>query len=161
MSTDVDTDSIPDVADRHRRLIAFAVLALGARYGISASAFLVDAGLASALGLLADGLTLLAVGLIVPVFVWKGRNRSRDDWHLYEDDDGFVARTIARAHAGSWTLTFIVLILTESMDRTLGDLSWVFLFDVVLAVMLLSFSLIFLYLDRAPPASGSVGAGDA
>lgn len=161
MSTEADTDSIPDVADRHRRLIAFAVLALGARYGVSASAFLADAGLASSLGLLADGLAFLAVGLVVPVFVWKARNRSRDDWHLYEDDDGFVARTIARAHAGSWTLTFIVLILTESMDRTLGDLSWVFLFDVVLAVMLLSFSLIFLYLDRAPPALGSVGTGDA
>lgn len=161
VSTEAGTDSIPDLADRHRRLIAFAVLALGARYGISASAFLVDAGLASPLRFLADGLTLLAVGLIVPVIVWKARNRSRDDWHLYKDDDGFVAGTITRAQIGSWTLTFMVLILTESMDRTLGDLSWVFLFDVVLAVMLLSFSLIFLYLDRATAAWDSAGAGDA
>jgi len=152
--------SIPDVADGHRRLIAFTVLALGAGYALSASAFLADPGLASSLDLLADGLALLAVGLIVPVVIWKARNRSRRDWHLYKDDTGFVGRTVAQAQTGSWTLTFLVLILTEALDETLAELSWVFLFDVVLAVMLLSFSLIFLYLDRGP-VGGSAGADRA
>lgn len=142
--------SIPDVADSHRRLIAFAVLALGVRYAVAAFTFLVDPELASSLGFLADGLALLAVGLIVPVVIWKARNLSRESWHLYKDDNGFVAQTIVQAQTGSWTLTFLVLILTESLDQTLADLSWRFLFDLVLAVMLLSFSLLFLYLDRAP-----------
>lgn len=152
--------SVPDVADRHRRLIAFAVLALGVRYAVSTSTFLVDPGLASSLGLLEDAFVLLAVGLIVPVFVWKARNLSRENWHLYKDDNGFVAQTVAQAQTGSWALTFLVLILTESLDETLADLSWVFLFDLVLAVMLLSFSGIFLYLDLAS-ARGSAGADDA
>lgn len=141
--------SIPDVADGHRRLVAFAVLALGARYALSAGSFHASPGLVPPLELLEDGLALLAVGLIVPIFAWKLRHRSSKDWHLYEDDDGFVARTIARAQSASWTLTFLALILTESLDRSLGELSWVFLFDLVLAVMLLTFAIVFLYLDRA------------
>lgn len=152
--------SIPDVADGHRRMIALAVLALGARYAVSAVTFLTDPGLASSLDLVGDGLALLAVGLIVPVVLWKARNLSRESWHLYKDDNGFVAQTIAQAQTGSWTLTFLVLILTQTLDETLGDLSWVFLFDLVLAVMLLSFSVIFLYLDRAP-AWGSAEGDDA
>lgn len=142
--------SIPDVADGHRRLIAFALLALGARYAVSAGTFVAGPGLASALELLADGLVLLTVGLIVPVVLWKARNMSTKSWHLYKDNNGFVAQTIAQAQTGSWTLTFLALIITASLDRKLADLSWVFLFDVVLAVMLLSFSIIFLYLHRGP-----------
>lgn len=152
--------SIPDVADGHRRLIAFALLALGVRYAVSAAAFLTGPGVASALELLGDGLALLAVGLIVPVLVWKARHRSERDWHLYRDEEGFVAQAIVRAQTASWTLTFLALILTETLDQTLGDLSWVFLFDGVLAVMLLSFSLIFLYLERSSFA-GMEDAADA
>lgn len=158
--TSPNARSVPDVADGHRRLMAFALLALGTRYLVSASTFLVDPGLASSLELLADGLVLLAVGMIAPIFVWKARNMSRDDWHLYKDDNGFVAQTIARAQTGSWTLTFLVLVLIEPLDQTLGELSWVLLFDLVLAVMLLSFSIIFLYLDRVP-AWDSAATDDA
>lgn len=56
--------SVPDVADRHRRLLAYALLALGARYGVSATADLVGPDLASSLGIAADGLALLAVALV-------------------------------------------------------------------------------------------------
>lgn len=52
--------SVPDVADRHRRLLAYA---------------------------------LVAVGLIVPILVWKMRNASTADGHLYKNEDGFVARS--------------------------------------------------------------------
>lgn len=161
--TDVATKqrrSIPDVADAHRRLIAFAVLAIGAKYAVSASSFLIDPGLASSLELLKTALALLAVGLILPVFIWKARNLSRDGWYLYKDDQGFVARTIVQAQTGSWTLTFLVLVLAEALDRTLAGLSWVLLSDVVLAVMLLSFSIIFLYLDWTS-GQGVAGGEDA
>lgn len=141
--------SVPDVADGHRRLVALSLLALGVRYGVSAAAFFTDPGVAASLGLLADGLALVAVALVVPIFVWKARHRSRSTRRLYRDDQGFVAQTIVQAQTASWLATFLALVLIETLDRTLGDLSWVLLFDGVLAVMLLSFSLTFLFLGRS------------
>jgi len=141
--------SIPDVADGHRRLVAFALLALGVRYGVSAIAFLTGPDAAPSLELLGDGLALLAVGLVVPIFIWKARHWSHGTRHLYENEQGFVAQTIVQAQTGSWTVTFLALVLIETLDQTLGELSWVFLFDGVLALMLLSFSLTFLYLERS------------
>lgn len=141
--------SIPDVADRHRRLLAYALLALGARYAVSACAHLVESRFDSTLGLVADGFALLAVGLIVPVFVWKARNLSREDWHLYKDADGFVAQTIARAQGVSWVVTFLVLVLLEPLNR-LSGMPTAFFFDALLAIMTFTFSGAFFVLDRAP-----------
>lgn len=142
--------SIPDVADRHRRLVAFALLALGLQYALDATTYLVGSSLASRLALIGDGLALLVLALILPIVFWKVRNLSNEDWHLYRGADGFVARTIAQAHAGSWVVTFVVLALVRALDRTLSDVSWVLLFDIILAVMTVSFSTIYLYLDRTP-----------
>jgi len=160
MGRDREEPSIPDVADRHRRLIALAMLALGTRYALTASTFFVDPGLASTLGRLGDGFALLAVGLVIPVFLWKARNLSRERLHLYRDDDGFMARTMLQAHAGSWTLAFLVLILVELLDERSAGLPPVFLAELLLAVMLVSFAVIFLYLDSAS-RRGSAGADDA
>lgn len=144
--------SVPDVADRHRRLLAYALLALGARYGVSATADLVGPGLASSLGILADGLALLAVGLVVVIFVWKARNLSGRDWHLYRNAEGFVARTIARSQSVSWIATLLFLILLEPWDGLSERLSTAFVLDASLAVMLLSFAGTYFYLDRADDA---------
>lgn len=144
--------SIPDVADRHRRLLAYALLALGARYGVSAAADLVGPGLASALGIVADGLALLAVGLVAVILFWKARKLSGRDWHLYRNADGFVARTIARAQSASWVATLLFLILLEPWDGLSQRLSTEFVFDASLAVMLLSFAGTYFYLDRVDDA---------
>lgn len=146
--------SVPDVADRHRRLLAYALVALGTRFAVSACAQLVSSRFEVMLGIVADGFALLAVGLIVPVFVWKARNRSRKDWHLYRDADGFVAQTISRAQGVSWVVTFLVLALLEPLNR-LSGMSTAFFFDALLAIMTLTFSGAFFVLDRAPAGESS------
>ena len=144
--------SIPDVADRHRRLLAYALLVMGARYAARAAAHFVDPELALSLGFVADAFALIAVGLIVPIFVWKMRNASRADWHLYRNEDGFVAQTIARAQSASWVATFVVLLLLETVDRLSGTLPTALFFDALLALMSFTFSGAYFYLDRSPVA---------
>lgn len=144
--------SVPDVADRHRRLLAWALLALGVRYAVSVAAHFVGADLVSPLGYVADAFALVAVGLIVPIFVWKMRNASQADWHLYKNEDGFVARTIARAQSASWVATFLVLVGLETVDALSDALPTATFFDLLLAVMILTFSGAYFYLDRSPVA---------
>lgn len=144
--------SVSDVADGHRRLLAYALLALGARYVVSAAAHFVDPKFGSSLGFVADGFALVAVGFIVPIVVWKMRNASRADWHLYRNQDGFVAQTIARAHHASWVATFLVLVLLETVDTLSETLPPAILFDALLAMMTLTFSVVYFYLDRSPVA---------
>lgn len=140
--------SVPDVADQHRRLLAYALLALGIRYAVSVAAHFVDANLGSPLGYVADAFALVAVGLIVPIFVWKMRNASDADWHLYKNEDGFVAQTIARAQSASWVATFVVLVALETVDGLSETAPTAVYFDVLLAVMILTFSGAYFYLDR-------------
>jgi hypothetical protein len=144
--------SAPDVADRHRRLLAYAVLAVGARYATRVAAYFVGPELASPLGFVADGFALVAVGLIVPIFIWKMRNASRADWHLYKDENGFVARNIARAQSASWVATFLVLVLLEAVGTLSETLPTALFFDALLAMMSFTFSGAYFYLDRSPVA---------
>lgn len=144
--------SVPDVADRHRRLLAYALLAMGARYAASAAAHFVDPELGSSIGFVADAFALVAVGLIVPIFVWKMRNASRADWHLYKNEDGFVAQSIARAQSASWVVTFLVLVLLETVDTLSKTLPTALFFDVLLVMMCFTFSAAYFYLDRSPVA---------
>lgn len=144
--------SVPDVADRHRRLLAYALLAVGARYAASAAAHFVDPELGSSLGFVADAFTLVAVGLIVPIVVWKMRNTSRADWHLYRNEDGFVAQTIARAQSASWVVTFLVLALFDTVETLSETLPTALFFDALLAMMTFTFSGAYFFLDRSPAA---------
>lgn len=142
--------SVPDVADGHRRLLAYAVLALGARYAVSAGAHFVDPEIGSSLSFVADGFALVAVGLVAPIVVWKMRNASRMDWHLYRNEDGFVAQTIARAHGASWTATFLVFVLLETVDAVSEAVPSALFLDAMLATMSLTFSGAYFFLDRTP-----------
>lgn len=147
MSVSQDT-SVPDVADQHRRLLAYALLALGVRYAVGAAAHFVDPNLGSSLGYVADAFALIAVGLIVPIFVWKMRNASTADGHLYKNEDGFVAQTIARAQNVSWVATFLMLVLLETVDALSEAAPTAVFFDVLLALMILTFSGAYFFLDR-------------
>lgn len=140
--------SVPEVADQHRRLLAYALLALGGRYAVSVAAHFVDADLISPLGYVADAFALVAVALIVPIFVWKMRNASEAEWHLYKNKDGFVAQTITRAQTASWVATFLVLVLLETVDALSEAAPTAVFFDLMLAVMILTFSGAYFYLDR-------------
>ncbi len=144
--------SVADVADRHRRLLAYALLALGARYAAGAAAHFVHPNLGAPLGYVADALALVAVGLIVPIVVWKMRNASTEDSHLYKNEDGFLAQTIARAQSVSWITTFLVLVLLETVDALSEAAPAGVFFDSLLAVMIFTFSGAYFYLDRSPLA---------
>ncbi|HKK92401.1 MAG TPA: hypothetical protein VJ925_03165 [Longimicrobiales bacterium] len=147
---DARTPSVPDVADRHRRMLAWALLFLGARYMTAVAIRRVDPSTAELLGWAEIGFILAAVGFIIPIFVWKARNRSSPDWSLYRDPDGFVAESLVRAQGASWTVLFLTLIVFEYFARRTEWLSPGLVLEAVLATMLVSFSVAFLYLDRDP-----------
>ncbi len=142
--------SIPDAADGHRRMLAWALLLLGGRYVTAAAMRVTDPAIAELLGWGEIVLALAAVGLIVPIFVWKVRNRSSPDWSLYRDPDGFVAEALVRAQGASWTALFLTLITFEVVAGRVEWLSPGMVLEAVLAAMLVSFSIAFLYLDRDP-----------
>lgn len=144
--------SIPEVADRHRRLVAYSLLALGVQFAARVVVHFVDPGLGGPLNVAADALALVAVGLVVPIMVWKARNASRAGWHLYQNEDGFVAQTLARAQGVSWVTTFLVLVLLNTVDALPQAVPASVFFDAVLALMILTFAGTYFYLDRSPPA---------
>lgn len=139
-----------DVGDRHRRFVAFAMLAVASIYALAAARHFLGADAARVAGILELVMVAAMVGFLAPVFLWKVRSRDSDDWHLYRRKDGFVADSVARAHLASWIVTFVLLsVLAQQTDR-FGDLPPEFFLEVTLAVMLGVFGVVFLYLSRTP-----------
>lgn len=142
--------SAADVGDRHRRYVAFAMLAVSGIYALSAARPFLGAGAARAAGILELVMVAATLGFLVPVFLWKVRSRDSDDWHLYRRRDGFVAESVARAHLASWIVTFVLLsVFAQQADR-FGELPPEFFLESTLAVMLGVFGVVFLYLSRTP-----------
>jgi len=143
-----DRPSAADVGDRHRRLIALALVALSLMFATSAATFLAAPAIQPALEFGVKALAVLTIGMVLPVFIWKARNLRATEWALYEGTEGFVADALARARNVSWVATFVLLVVltfvTEDRERPPAEF-WI---QVVLAVMLLSFSAVFLYRTR-------------
>lgn len=130
--------------------MAYALLILGVRYLAAAATRFAGPGLASILGWVETGSALGIIGFILPIVVWKARNLSRKDGHLYKGADGFVADTIARAQSASWVALFLTLVITEPLAHRIDGLSAGLLLEGVIAVMVISFAGAFLFLDREP-----------
>lgn len=142
--------SIADVGDRHRRLMAFGLLAVGVMYGVQAVEYLVGPPAARGLDLLTVALAVTVLGLIAPIFVWKARFLPRGEWHLYRGEGGYVAEALSRAHIASWATTFLFLLALDLFLDRLPELPRGFFIKVGVFVMATSFAVVFLVLEREP-----------
>lgn len=145
-----------DIGDRHRHLLALALLAIGVGFGASAVGHPVDQAAEVYLDWVQIGGTAIAVLLLIPILVWKLRNRSADLRHLYFSSEGFVAETMRKAQKASWEATFVVVMLLTVLDETLArvGLPPEFYLEGIVALMTGVFSLTFLILNRVERSVG-------
>lgn len=144
--------STADLADRHRRYLAYAMLACAFMFGANAAEHVVGpeyVTVAKLTQLVMVGLMFLGV---LPTVNWKLRNRDRDLRHIYFDEDGYAARSLDRAKSASWVITFIGLVVLTPFTRELVTAPTPFFLHSTLALMVGVFSVVFLYFDRAAAA---------
>jgi len=145
-----------DIGDRHRHLLALALLALGVGFGASAVGHPAGQAAEVYLDWVQVGGTALAVLLLSPILAWKLRNRSADLRHLYFSPEGFVAETVRKAQKASWEATFLVVILLAALDETLARLGLPpeFYLEGIVALMTGVFGVTFLVLNRVERSGG-------
>lgn len=151
-----------DIGDRHRHLLAFALLAIGVGFGASAAGHPLEEAAKAYLDWVQVGGTVLAVLFIVPIFAWKLRNRSADLRHLYFGPEGFVAETFQRAQKASWEATFVVVLLLTVLDETIArvGLPPEFYLEGIVALMTGVFGVTFLVLNQVQGSDGPEGVED-
>lgn len=145
--------SMADMGDRHRRFMALALLSMGLMFVLQAAREWIEPGSTrDALRYGVLGFMVVALGFLAPIVVWKVRNLWGADsgaWDFYRGADGFIADVLARAHIASWTATVLFLVMMTTLDEMLESAPPAFAFQATLAVLLLSFGIAFLVLDRA------------
>jgi len=140
--------TVPDIADRHRRYFAFAMLFVAVAYAAMAGEELSQGDVARAAEIVS---TVAAVGVllsIAPMMLWKLRNRSSNLRDLYIDADGFVADALGRAHTFSWGVTFVFMAVVATLDETLSDVAGFTLIYISVTLMAATFGASLLWLTR-------------
>ena len=155
--------SIADVADRHRQLMAFAMLAMALLYLASAAIHVAGPEAEPYLDVVVVGMAILMLALSVPIVYWKARKLPSRERFVYFSSEGYVAEILGRAHKASWgaTLLLLVLLATIADNSYLSELPGEFYMQFVLAVMLGVMSLVFLYLNRTTEEQGVAEGADA
>ncbi len=137
-----------DIADRHRRYVALAMLAAAAMSLANAAERLVQPDLVAVTAWVQAAMVVAIVGALIPLGLWKLRNRDADLRYLYMSEDGFVAQSLQRAKSISWVTTFVFLSGLATVAERLDSVpSEVFTY-LTTTVMLGVFSGAFLFLDR-------------
>jgi len=149
MNQDTNGLSIADSKDRHAGLAAWGLLALGLKYAADAGMHFVGQEWARILDFGGIGLTVAAVIMIVPIFLWKFRHRAPEQSRIYFDEQSYTADSIKRAHVASWATTLVALVILEVVSKDLPDLPSAFFLQVVLAAMFASLSVTYLVRARA------------
>lgn len=136
---------VADVADRHKQYMAFGLLAAGIIYLVRAFEQIAPAGMVQAFEILQVTLAILTILCIAPMFIWKIRHRTAGEKIVYFSKDGYAAQALETAQRVSWVITFLVLAFLESMDQLRGEFPEDFFLQIVLAILLCTMSIVFLY----------------
>lgn len=152
---------VADVADRHRRYFAYAMLFVALVHAAEAGEGLLDGDAARVAQITS---IVGAVGVfffIGRIMVWKVRNLTSSLRDLYFDPDGFLADAFSRAHAVSWAATFLFMAIVSRLDETLSEVTGFTLVYIALALMTGTFGATFLWLARDAGDEGSEEASRA
>jgi|GEM_PF-5429249 len=137
-----------EIADRHRRFMALAMLALSFMFLSKALMHLLPEDMAISSDYFQIAAAIITVILVAPITLWKMKHRSSSERLVYFSKDGYAAQALFFAQKMSWAVTFILLICLESLNSVLSRYPTEFALQLLLAVMLASMSLIFLFKTR-------------
>ncbi len=139
---------MPDIADRHRRHVALAMLAVALMSAANAAETIVPLELIRAAKWVQVAAALAMGAAIVPMLWWKLRNRSATLRHLYLNEDGFAAKSLEQAKSISWVVTFVFLSGLPVATRRFDSIPADFFLYLATALMLGVFAGVFLFLTR-------------
>lgn len=148
MVNESDDLSTPDIADRHRRHMALAMLTAGLAWAAGAVEPLTGPETARLIEMVQIVMAALTFLLLGPMIVWKLRNRDRDLRHLYHSEDGYVAQTLGRAKNASWVATFVLIAFLSPVAGRFEAVPAEFFLKLTMSGMLVVFAGAFLFLNR-------------
>lgn len=155
--------SSADLADRSLQLVALSMFVVAMLFVLSIVEFFSNDTVAGYIDIV---MKVLAVGIILLMallITWKFRGMSRVQRRQYLAEDGFLQIGFQRAMAKSWMISFVLLIVLQTMDRLvlerLPDLPLELVIEAVLALMLSIFSIAFFIFTRT--GSDNDGTGES
>ena len=152
------TSSPADLADRTLQLVAGAMFALALIFSLSVAEFFAGESTAAIIDIAVKGLGITILGLMALLYFWKFRTMSRNQRSQYLAEDGFLQIAFQKAMARSWMLSFLVLVVLQALDNLVLDRLPAMPLEIViqgiLGIMLLLFSVAFLFFTRASSSDG-------
>ena len=147
------TSSPADLADRTLQLVAWAMFALALVFCLSVAEFFASEPTAAIIDIAVKALGIVILGLMALLYFWKFRPMSRHQRSQYLAEDGFVQIAFRKAMAKSWMLSFLILVILQALDNLILERLPAMPLEIViqgiLAIMLLLFSVAFLFFTRA------------
>ncbi len=140
--------AVADVADRHRRYFAYAMLFVALVHVAEAGEELLDGEVAGVTRVVSIVGVVGVFFFIGRVMLWKARNLSAGMRDLYFDPNGFLAEALGRAHAISWAVAFVFMAMVSRLDETLSELTGFTLVYLSVALMTATFGASFLWIAR-------------
>jgi len=152
---DLTRNSEAELADRTVQIVALSLFIVAVLFVLQIVEYFVDDPLANLIDWTTRFLAVGIVALTVGMLALKFRGMSRVQRREYLSEDGFLQIGFQRAMAKSWMLSFVVLVVLQSLDRLvlepLPELPLKLVIQAILAIMLGIFSIAFLLLTRSEP----------
>lgn len=145
------TPSRAEIADRTIQLLAGSMFALALIFALSVAEFFASESTAAVIDICVKLLGITVLGLMGLLYFWKFRPMSAGQRREHLAEDGFLQTAFRKAMAQSWMLTFLALVILQVLDGLLARLAGLpleIVVKAVLALMLLLFSLAFLFIAR-------------
>ena len=145
-----------EVADRTLQLLAGSMSALALIFCLSVAEFFANESTAAVIDIVVKALGIAVLGLMGLLYFWKLRPMTSGQRRQYLVEDGFLQIGFREAMARSWMLSFLVLVILQVLDEPILErlpaMPLEIAIKAVLALMLVLFSLAFLFITR--PGSG-------
>jgi len=147
------TPSPAEVADRTLQLLAGSLFALALVFCLSVAEFFASESMATMIDFAIKVLGIAILGLVMLLYFWKFRPMTSGQRRQQLAEDGFLQVGFRKAMAKSWMLSFVVLVVLQALNNMvlerLPAMPLEIVIKAVLALMLLLFSLAFLFFTRS------------
>lgn len=147
------TTSPAELADRTVQLVALSMFAVALVFCLSVAEFFASESTAAIIDVAVKVLAIAILGLMALLYFWKIRPMSPGQRRQHLAEDGFLQIGFQKAMATSWKLSFLVLVILQVLDNLvlarLPAMPLEIVINAVLALMLLLFSVAFLFFTRS------------
>jgi len=147
------TPSPAEVADRTLQLLAGSLFALALVFCLSVAEFFASESMATMIDFAIKVLGIAILGLVMLLYFWKFRPMTSGQRRQQLAEDGFLQVGFRKAMAKSWMLSCVVLVVLQALNNMvlerLPAMPLEIVIKAVLALMLLLFSLAFLFFSRS------------